>query len=289
MALDPDKITLCWPNRVQELTLSGGSYLESRPLTLVQDRRLAVTCKTTNADNESTWFDALFPTARPISVIAIAAHNFSVTAQYRFRSYTDDEQTILLWDSGVQDVWPALYTPDQLEWEYDNFWSGTLTENDRDQYTALLTSFPEDVQITKSMRIEIFDSGNPAGSVQFGRVFVGDAWQPTYNAKYGIQHGLNNATEVEESYERTDYFDIRPQRRTVSLSLEHMNVSEAFQRIFGMHRTEGIQGEIIYAFSLRNQPESFVRTFLARQLQINPLTQPYYSSHSADINLLEIV
>ncbi|WP_353980933.1 hypothetical protein [Salinicola endophyticus] len=289
MALNPDTITLCWPNRVERATLSGGAWLDSLPLTLAQDPTLAVRCKSQNADPASTWFDITLDKPRPIQCLAIAAHSFSAPARYRVRIYGDTDRQFLLWDSAWQTVWPQLFATSELEWEYDNYWLGTIAEEDRALYTPLLTVFADEVQLAQQVRVEIDDAGNPEGAVRFGRVFLADAWQPATNVSYGIQHGFDNATEFAEAGDRTEYADVKRQRRTATFSLDWLSEEEAYQRLYSLQRVLGTHGELVYAFNLAARPENFARTFLARQQQLDPLAQPYAFTHTHSLKLLEIL
>lgn len=289
MALDPRKVTLCWPNRIEDASLSGGNWEVSLPLSLVQDRVFAVRAQSVDATEASTQFDATLPQGRPVQVIALAAHNLSADAQYRVRLYADAAQTELLWDSGQQPVWPAVYSTAELEWEYDNFWAGTLDEESRSQYTPLTTIIADDMQMTTSLKVELFDTANPDGYVRLGRVFIASAWQPDYNASYGIQHGFDSATQVSEAGDRTEYFERKRLKRSATMAFDHLSEPEAFQRLYGMQRTEDISGEVLYAFGLSSTPENFSRTFIARQQQLDPLSQPYFATHSHNLNLLEIL
>ncbi|OLO06729.1 hypothetical protein BTW08_15935 [Salinicola sp. MH3R3-1] len=289
MALDPDRITLCWPNVIDTATLSGGAWLDSLPLELVQDEILAVRCKSADAAPASTWFDITLDKPRPVQCLALPAHSMSATARYRVRIYGDAAQQFLLWDSAWQTVWPQLFATSELEWEYDNFWFGTISEDDRALYTPLLTVFADDVQLAQSVRVEIDDVGNSEGAVRLGRVFLSDAWQPKFNVSHGVQHGFDSATTFEEAGDRTEYADIKRQRRTASFSLDWLSEEEAYQRIYSLQRVLGTHGELLYAFNLASRPESFARTFLARQQQLDALSQPYANTHTNKVNLLEIL
>lgn len=287
MALDVNKITLCWPNLIGKSTLSGGSYVANLPLDLVKDEVFAIRCKTTDLLPSSTQFEVALNRVRPVQVVAIAAHNFSASARCRIRLYGEDGA--MLEDSGIFDVWPEMYKSSQLEWEYDNFWSGTLDEEERGQYTPLMTHFTTEMQMTKRVKVELFDPDNIQGFLKFGRVFIADAWQPSINASYGIQHGFDSADAFEEAADRTEYVDAKRLRRTASMSFESLDTAEAYQRLYSMQRTEGMHGEVLYSFDTAAEPENFVRTFIARQRELNAIEQPYFDNHANSLNLLEVL
>lgn len=291
MLLDPDKITLCWPNYIDKATLSGGSWVSSFPLSHMQDRRLAVVSRSNSTDPADTQFIVTLNRRRPVRCVAVAAHNLSVSATVRIRVYRDAARTDLIWDSGETWVWPAVYGLSDVVWGDENFWNRRPTQEDQASFTPLMTVFPDVDTTAEAVHVELFDSSNSDGFVSIGRPLIADAWQPIFNASYGIQHGYDTGTEVTQAsdMQRTEYFDAVTPKRTVSLSLKHLDVNEAFMRLHRLQRTQDISGEVIYLFSLRATPENFARTMLARQQSLDPLTHPYYATHEANLDLLEIL
>lgn len=286
MPLDPNKIILCWPNLIDSATLSPtlANWSSEQPLSSLQNRALAEKAR---AEGVSTGFTIQLNQPRPIGVVALAAHNLSDSAQYRVLIGSGSEGTVT-WDSGLRNVWPSVYATAELEWEYDNFWDGTL-EAGASGFTPLLTLFIDDIQVTSFIRVAILDEANPDGYIEIGRVFIGDTWQPEFNVSYGITHGYDDTTEVTEAGDRTEYFDLKRRRRTATFSLDYLSESEAFAGLYSLQRTEGIAGEILYAFSSEASTENFARTFLARQQQIDALSHPYHATHSGSVSLLEIL
>lgn len=291
MALNPDKITLCWPNYVPAATLSGGSWVPTLPLSHVQDRRLAVIAKTASLDPIDTQFTITLPKRRQLHAIAIAAHNLSPTATVRARVYRDAGKTDLIYDTGVQNVWPIVYTLSDVIWGDDNFWNRRLSEDDRSTYTPLSLLFFDDRLIGTAVDVELNDPQNLSGAIELGRVILANAWQPTYNAAYGIQHGYNSGTQMSTANDisRTEYADRVTPKRTVSLDLQFLNEYDAFIRLHRLQRTQDIVDEIIYAYSITNTPVNFSRTMLCRQVELNPVSQPYYAHYEHPMNLQEIL
>ena len=291
MALDPDKITLCWPNYVPTATLSGGSWVPTLPLQHVQDRRLAVVAKSATLDPADTQFTITLPKRKRLHVLALASHNLSPAATVRARVYRDAEKTDLIYDTGVQNVWPIVYMLNDVIWGDDNFWNRRLSEDDRSTYTPLSLLFFDERLIGTAVDVEINDSGNPDGAVELGRVILADAWQPEYNAAYGIQHGYDTGTTLTEARDtaRTEYADEVTPKRTVSFDLKHLNEDEAFLRLHRLQRTQDIVGEILYVYSTAPSPANFARAMLCRQEALNPITHPYFANYENPMSLLEIL
>lgn len=291
MALDPDKITLCWPNYVDGATLSGGNYVPTLPLANAQDRRFAAVAKTASTDPADTQFVVTLPRRRRISCAAVPAHNFTSSAQIRVRVYRDTARTDLVDDSGMVDVWPVVYTLEDVIWGDDNFWNRKLSEEDRAAYTPLAIVFLNEPTTAEAVHVELFDEANPDGALTFGRAFVSDAWQPEYNASYGLQDGYDSGTEIVQASDkaRTEYADRVTPKRTVSMQLDFLSEDEAFLRLHRLRRTQDIAGEVLYVFSTRPSPANFARTFMARQQSLDPITHPYFNNFDTSINLLEIL
>lgn len=284
-------VTLGWPNHLREAALSGGAWSAALPLDHLGSLPTARFAESADAALASTKWTMTFPRPRPIGVVALAKHNLTVDAKWRVRVYFDTSGTELAIDSGWVAVWPAVFATLELEWEYDNYWAGTLDEDDRASFTPLATRFLDAVQIGRRVDIEIDDQNNPDGVIRVGLGLVTDLWQPTYNAAYGIQYGYDIATEFETASnpDQTEYADPMTPKRTVSFALEHLTEEEGFRRMLSLQRTQGLHGEILYAESLETSTIEFARTFIARQTSVDPLSHPYFETYSNSINLKEIL
>jgi len=290
MALDNRKITLCWPNYTDEATLAGGSWEPGLPLDHLQDGIFAVRARSVDLATASTTLTATLPRLRPVGAVALAAHNLSATAQWRVRIYADAGGTQLLYDSGMLPAWPALYQSPDLEWEYDNYWLGTLGEEDRQEFTALAYHVHE-VQIARAVRIDIDDASNAAGYIELGRVLIANVWQPTFNAAYGIQYGHEIDTQFETAGDpqRTQYAEPSLPKRTVQAALEHLDEGEAVQSMLGMQRDLGLHRELLYLPELTTSPATWRRAFISRLTQPDPIAHPYHATYTHSLSLQEIL
>jgi hypothetical protein len=288
MALDKNRVTLGLQNEVASVTLTSGSWNASFPLTNLKTRFLPEIARSTNLLAASTKFNGVFSSYKTIGMVALANHNLSSAAKWRVRLYYDNGFATLMYDSGVMDVWPTVYLPDQLNWEDNNFWTGQLSDAERSQFTALATNIFENV-LAQSFLIEIFDTTNSDGYVQVGRLILSEAWQPTYNMSYGVEFGYINNSTIDQAIDQTEYFNELTPRRTVRFSLKYLTEREAFNRVLLSQRKLGISGEVLFAYNLNITPQYYQRTFLSRYEKPNPILYPYLNKFENDINLLEIV
>lgn len=291
MALDPNKIALCWPNYIDDAVVSGGNWVNTLPLEHVQDSRFSVVSKTASLSPADTQYSITLPRRERVQVLAIAAHNLSASATVRVRAYRDAGQSDLIYNTGWQDVWPVLYGLDDVVWGNSNFWNRRLSEEDRTRYTPLGIVLFDDRLLCQSLRVELLDSANLDGAIMIGRVMVSDVWQPRYNFNYGVRHGYNTGTAISEAGDpaRTEYARRFTPKRTVDFQLANLNEEEAFLRIHRLQRTQDIVGEILYIYSSRPSPLNFARAMIARQTELDGITNPYHANYENGMSLLEIL
>lgn len=283
-------VLLAWPNRIDTtLSLYGGNYSPNLPLSNAKNRVIAKKARTVDTAEASSFFIATFPEGRPVNVVAIAGHNFTTQATFRVRLYSEASLTTLIYDSGYVNVWPALYSTNELEWEYNNWWEGTITDTDRQNYTPLAFNINTGLYLALGMRVDIKDTSNPYGYLEFGRVFIGESFQPSINMQYGasISHEISTSTELTLS--NNEYFDVRTPRRTASFQLAALDKTEAVAKTYTMQRQQGIHGEIFFSYDPDVSQEMYVITFLGRLQSIDPISQPYVDRFSTGINLIEIL
>jgi hypothetical protein len=273
------KVTICFPNRTDAGTLSGGNWQSAFPLNNLKDPVFKRRARSVGVSTTDTTFSMTLAANRAVSVVAIASHNLTTQASWRVRVYEDAGQTTLLHDSGTQFAWPSVYSQSQLEWEYDNFWTGTPSEDETSLFTPLSIYFLPETVIARSVRVDIDDAGNAAGWVQIGRLFVSEAWQPTYNMSYGNEQGYRDETPIDRALDGTKYWDPKTPERLFRFSLDFLTQEEAFNRVLLMQRTLGTSGELLVAPELTLDPQYFLRTFIGTLADLNPVARPFLDYH----------
>ncbi|WP_035573009.1 hypothetical protein [Halomonas halocynthiae] len=285
-------VTMCWPNYIDESTLSGGQWSASLPLSQLMSATTADVAESVGLDPANTQFDITLPRFRTIAVVALNNHNLSVSARCRVTMFRDTQAQNEIWNSGWQNAWPAIYSTAELNWEDSNFWSGRPYEEDRKDFTPLGWVFLDRLQVARRVRVEIDDPTNSDGAVRLGRCFLGNSWQPTYNASYGIQYGYDIGTEFETAgnANMTEYADVKTPKRTVSFSLDHLDADEGARRALALQRQQGLHGEVLYTEFLEiTNPVAFSRAFIGRLSSADPLAHPYYATYTNSISIKEIL
>ncbi len=288
------RVSLCWPNRIDEATLtsSGASWVSTLPLANLKDRIIKKVARTAAAT--SVTLQILLPKERLIGVVALVNHNLSVSATMRVKAYKGvNNTTALLFDSGAANrVWPIVTPQKNMAWNSSNFWLGTIEEEQRQSYTPLATYFAAVNKGGRFIEIIITDTANANGYLQICRLFVGQWIEPAINPNYGnINHGYIDSTETQEvPTAGTEYFYGHPKKRTVMLTWQDLSLSDAFSGVYDAYRSQGVSQEVLYAYSKNAlDPNHYARRFLGRFSSLDPIGMPYFNAYSASLNIQEIL
>lgn len=261
---------LAFRNRVNGAIISGGSYMSTLPRSNLLDRVIGNKARTSNTLPSSTQFTLDLGTERSIKVAALAGHNFSNAATHRLIGAFNSDFTSLGYDSGVQEVWPGVYDTMNLRFEDPNWFDGKWTEEEKENLTATLSMIFPEVQVLRYWKWQFWDTTNSAGYVEYGRPFFADGWQPAVNITYPESLQWEDTTEVDESWDGTEYFDVGTKRRVARITTDWMSEADAM-RAFDIQRLVGVHDEMFYAYDVDDVEHSLRRQFLCRARQLPPV------------------
>ncbi|MBP0589274.1 hypothetical protein J8I87_05990 [Paraburkholderia sp. LEh10] len=263
-------VLLAFPNLTDSSTLSGGGW--QAPLTNLQDRRLARVARTTDCAAGNTQFTVDFGKDRKLQVVSLVSHNMSTQGQWRVLMGDDPTFATTKYDSGWMPAWSVVYPFGTLEWEDDNWWDGTVSQDDRAGYPGILLNLLPAIALARYVQVQFSDTLNPAGYLQFGRLFMSPGWQPAHNMSYGASMGWEADTRVARSLGGTPYFDRKAPRRVDKFTLELLNDAEAKAQVFEMQRKLGVDGELLVAWNPADSLNLIRQSFLGRMRALNPIT-----------------
>lgn len=275
-------------NRLDAATLSGGSWMSTLPLSNLQDRRLSRLARSTDLAAASTTLTLDLGQARSVGVLALVAHNLSVTATVRVLGADAAGFASPIYDSGNVAVWPAGVIPQSLlEWADDNFWLGTVSQEAIAGYNAPFVLLPASAQTLRYWKISITDTSNPAGYVQIGRVFIGTAWQPAVNVSYGAGLGYEDPSQIEASLGGEEVFDVRRRRRTHRFELGFLSQSEAIDSVLSLQRLQGQTGEVLIVPDVTDSTNLSKVAFFGRLRSLSPVQQTRPTTWSTNFEIQE--
>lgn len=283
-------VILAWNNRADLGVLSGGSWLPSLPLTNLQTRQVQQVARSANTLASSTQFTVNFSSPKSIDCIALVVHNLSASAKVRVTAASSPSFSSPEYASDWIDAWPAGVIPvSSLEWEDDNFWLGTMTEEARAGYNSPFLHLLPAAQYLANWKIEVSDTANPNGYVHIGRLFMAKKWQPEYNMVYGASLGYEDPTEVATSLTGAEYFDPRGKYRIHNFSLDALSSSEANAEVLEMQRIAGTSAEILIVPDADDTLTFIQRSFVGRLQSISPVSQPHFDRYSTTIEIKELL
>ena len=285
-------LMVCHPNRIDgATTLSGGAWVESLPLDNLKDRALARVARSIDVSINSTKFTIAFDRQRTIRALALLAHTISFSGRIRIRASDQSDFSVLKYDATV-DAWPATggdWNINELEWENDNYWLGSYSQEDTEGQTAIfLHLLPQNVQ-ARYWRINIIDIQNAAGYIDIGRVFIGDAFlHPQINMLYGASLGYEDSTGIETAISGAEYFDPREPLRVARFHLGHLTKDESFAQALELTRRAGIWKEVLAILDPTDKTYGPVQSFVGRLRQLNPLEMVMHGYSSMAFEIKEL-
>lgn len=183
-----------YPDLTGQFALGGGSYSSIYPRSNLLTNDLKAVARTTDATTGSTLIEATCATAQSVGVIMVSTRDDdaypSLAATWRVRLYSDVAMTVLLLDTGNVTPWPGgkIVRPDLI------WWCGAAGN----------------IAGVKGIRINITDTGNPAGYVDFGRLVICGATALNFNFKPGAQRGRRIRSTESEAPGGSKTFGRRP-------------------------------------------------------------------------------
>lgn len=284
----PENVIFGWPRWTPSVTWSGGSWDADWPVSNVGDLPLARVARSADLLAASTQIIGTLPRDRACRLFALVRHNLTVAAQFRLRLYADAARTTEVYDSAFSDVWPEMFPFDTLEWEDDNYWTGTYSTEDLEGSTWTRPIWLETPVTARAFLLEITDPTNPAGYVEVGLMDVAQGWQPALNVSYGYQTGFRSRTVMVEALAGSKYFDRRPKPRMVKGEIKYLLRDEAMTKAFEMLRQQDLDVPMLW-FPFADRPTDWVRDcMLARLVDPGLLTIPHHNRMNFPFALEEV-
>jgi hypothetical protein len=282
-------VLICYRNRADECTLSGGSWSAGLPLDNLKNRDIRLMARSTDALAANTQFVAALAAQRPIRTVALIRSNCSLAATWRVRIYTDSGLTNLVHDSGTVDVFPPwMYAFGYMDWEGPEFWDGRPAAEDIDDFSSDVIYPLPTAAVGQYVKVEITDTANAAGYLEVGRLFLSDGWQPTWNMAEGASIAHDDLSAVTQSPAGKEFFTEREVRRVVRLQMPHLTEYEG-ARVFDLQRIAKTINEVLVVWDPDDLADVKRRGFMGRMRQLSPIEYPFYETNSTAYEIQEIL
>lgn len=269
-------------NRADAATLSGGSYQPTLPLTNLQQSNLAYPARTVDALTSSTRIDLDFGNSDTVCrIFWINGHNLSTSATYRLTGSNVSASGSEGYDSGDLDAWPSIYSLFDLDFEEPNWWTGQPTAEEAALYGLPLFVDLGANYLLRYWRLQITDTSNPDGFVQFTRLWMGPVWQPRHQFMPGAGLGWEPRDRAVESRGGQRYAERLNPRRVFSIKMEGLSDAEAFGRALDMQRVVGAEGEVLVIPDPSDAQNWHRRCMLARVRRADPVVAALYGNQEA--------
>jgi hypothetical protein len=276
-------------NRADAATLSAGAWAAGAPLTNLQQGLLSLRARSSDALAASTQFRVDFGgTTTIVRLVAVARHNLSLAATYRITAGTTAGASDV-YDSGTLDVWPAIYLPEDLEWEANNFWTGQPSADELEGYPISGIHDCGENVLARYWTIYFTDTANADGYVELARLWMGPIWSPQRNYAFGAQFGWESRAVNEYSLGGVMFSEARSPARVLRLSLKALTANEAFGVVLDAQRRLGTNGTFWVLPEPSDTAHYFKRNFLAHFRAFDPLTQAFRSIHETTLEMEEIL
>jgi len=279
-----------FPNRIDAGALTGGSWMPSLPLKKLQTRTLGDVARSADLALTSTQFKLDLGANRKVRLLSWRYHNLSIKSKFRARAFSDASYATAIYDSGWTRVWKVIYGLNTLDWKDEGWWSRTYTAEQRKRYVSELIHIMPASKYTRYWLIEFDDSANPAGFIQIGRMFIGDAWQPSINMSYdGTSLGWETTTEVYAALSGAEYYQHRYPTRIQKVALNLLDEDEIFSNAFEIQGQGGVDQEVLWIHDPADTIHAIRRQFLARMRTLSPIEYPTHSRNNVGFELKELI
>lgn len=207
-------------NVVDAATLTSSDFTATLPVTNLQVEGRARVARTSNATGTKTIYGNFAGTTL-CSALVLYGHNLSGTATWRLRLYNGANQTgTVVYDSTTltpQTVvgWGAF------QWGAEPWGSYIFRDWEQPFYSLFFSEV-----YAVSFRLDITDTGNPAGYLQASRLIMGRYLTPYFNAAYGLALSWDTNSVQRRTLGGSVRTDRRATFRRLAFDLETLDAGE---------------------------------------------------------------
>ena len=266
---------ISYPDRTLAANLSGGAWQPTAPLSNLKDDILSHVARTTNALANSSIILIDLGSVLEIRVASLCKHNISLTGTVRVRGYSDNSYTDIMAtvDTGVISAWPDGLTAQNVA-DYPHNWTYAFATPAAARY----------------WKVEIIDTTNPAGYLELGRCWLGEAaFEPEVGISNGSSLGYESRDVIVESLGGAIYGDKRIPRRVQVATFSFLSPVEKRKALI-MQKVLTTTDEAFWIENTDSIAEDMLlESFPCYFRKASPLTYPYLNNNEMPIEVVEKV
>ena len=291
-----DNTILAFPNYVAGTVVATpsidafGSWEADLPAANILDPLLSVVARSTDAATASTKLQVNLGVDRTFRVIAIPSSNISLNGQIKATWFSDAAYSVEVGTTGWVDYWEDAYEWGVRPWGTPDLFSNKFSAEDVAGYPAVWAYLAANLETARYFQIEVDDTGNADGYVEFGRLVIAPVWQSTIAPIEGQSSiSWESRSRLRRSRTGVWFIDSKAAPRVATCSFQHIATAEAFTYPFEMARLLDRGGEVFFITDTTDTFQRMRRWFLANLRTLPDLTYTNGGRMSATIELEEIL
>jgi hypothetical protein len=164
-------------------------------------------------------------------------------------------------------------------------WEITPLERDGTRHQVIIV-LPASVS-ARYDTIEIEDDTNAAGYVEVGYVWIGDVFEPTYNAAYGLRDEIESLSTADRSESGAMWASRRRTLRGVSFVLEWLTLTEG-DTLHELQRVVGTTEPVLYLPDLNDRATQQRYGYAGTLTDLSAVEYPYWSTRRLPLRIKEL-
>lgn len=278
---------LGWPNLASEGTLAGGTWASS-PFALanMQLRNVSKVARTVGITTAATQFQLNFATARRMRVFGEIGHNAPIGTTRRISASDTTPGASDLFLGDWHDFHGIPYAEDGIEFRDPDWWGGGQDPYVYGNPFIGVSPLPWDVT-ARYWTVEYDLSASSVSHLQINRLFCGPAYQPEFNATYGLIEGAIDYSTRQRMDSGTEVVYARRAARTVQFEFPLTRAGAEEYRIREMLRRCRTTGDVLYVPYPYEPDKRQIKGFLAHLEELSGMNTIGYMRRSIGLKLTE--
>lgn len=255
-------------NLARTATFAGGEWMLPLANLATDERFIGAPARCDATDPGKSQFEVTLPAPRMLSLMGLLFHTLSSAATVRmtFAGPDLDFDTPVFatdWTRVYQRMFPSAFLP----WETNNWWLGTIDQEEIDLFRRHLWVAPPPV-IIGAIRYEFDDQTNPDGVIDLGGLWLAQTFSPVMNFDRGRDLAILPRDLQDEAPSGRIFVEARTPRRQLTTTWSSLTDQEAY-RFFDLGMRVTTARPVIFVPNL-DDPVSVVREAFPALMHVPP-------------------